>query len=451
MHPGMGMGTQQLAPGMIPMMGATQQIYPLQEFNDLNRNVKRKAKLDLKTIERNVGSLEQKVESLVWDNKLLENKCEEYLSQLQRSADIIEGAKERHTIQIEAYEDKIIELQELLDCEKSASSKLESEIDKLIMINQKSNMSSQKEQVELGSMIQEARQQKLQLEKLVEDRNSDLDEMREELRMMTLQKDGLSRQNQDLLRENEELKTKLEVEQEKSTRIEKDNRNLKEDYHDLRSENMRFESQNRNLLDRIGDKDRELQRMETELELLQKMVTTISGSHNTQKAPVLEQYNARDSAERYKRQSRNYDKVNSSVIEPKKTRFNAFQYENHNSGALQDSPKIDKMQNYSYDQSASNQKLNASRIRPNHEDSQLTRQGVKSRFNNSDQPSSKPTVQKTAEKPANQQSNILTWDQPYDKKRDHQEMKYESKEERRRKINMNHNEDQGSSELRKSG
>lgn len=92
------------------MMASNQQIYPLQEFNDVGKSSKSKARGELKTIERNVSALEQKVDSLVWDNKLLESKCEEYLSQLQRSADIIESTKEKHKIQIEAYEDKIIEL-----------------------------------------------------------------------------------------------------------------------------------------------------------------------------------------------------------------------------------------------------------------------------------------------------------------------------------------------------
>lgn len=54
---------------------------------------------------------------------------------MQRSADIIESTKEKHKIQIEAYEDKIIELQELLDSEKAVNTKLENEIDKLIAIN----------------------------------------------------------------------------------------------------------------------------------------------------------------------------------------------------------------------------------------------------------------------------------------------------------------------------
>lgn len=94
----MGMNSQQLAPGMMPMMAHNQQMYPLQEFSDLSKSAKRKPKNDLKSIERNVAALEQKVDSLVWDNKLLENKCEEYLSQLQRSADIIESTKEKHKI-----------------------------------------------------------------------------------------------------------------------------------------------------------------------------------------------------------------------------------------------------------------------------------------------------------------------------------------------------------------
>lgn len=51
--------------------------------------------------ERELSTLAETLEREVATNKMLEQKCEEYLSQLQRSADIIESSREKHESEID--------------------------------------------------------------------------------------------------------------------------------------------------------------------------------------------------------------------------------------------------------------------------------------------------------------------------------------------------------------
>lgn len=64
-------------------------------------------------------------------NKLLEQKCEEYLAQLQRSADIIENTRQKHDIQMENIMDKLENTENLLSTAQEKVHQLESELDRL--------------------------------------------------------------------------------------------------------------------------------------------------------------------------------------------------------------------------------------------------------------------------------------------------------------------------------
>src|SRR3990167_85576 len=62
--------------------------------------------------ERELSTLAETLEREVATNKMLEQKCEEYLSQLQRSADIIESSREKHEQEVDHV------LEKLEDCER---------------------------------------------------------------------------------------------------------------------------------------------------------------------------------------------------------------------------------------------------------------------------------------------------------------------------------------------
>lgn len=67
----------------------------------------------------------------VKNNKMLEEKCEEYLNQLQRSADIIESTKEKQKIQLEGYDERLQTLEDILMDEKKKAEGLEFENERL--------------------------------------------------------------------------------------------------------------------------------------------------------------------------------------------------------------------------------------------------------------------------------------------------------------------------------
>lgn len=74
---------------------------PLENLNEdrnSGKKVNKKSRNELRALEKKVQTLDNEISMLRGDNELLENKCEEYLSQLQRSADIIESSKNKHKI-----------------------------------------------------------------------------------------------------------------------------------------------------------------------------------------------------------------------------------------------------------------------------------------------------------------------------------------------------------------
>lgn len=68
----------------------------------------------IEDLQEKLRILNEDYELEVKNSKMLEEKCEEYLNQLQRSADIIESTKEKQRSQIEAYEEKIQALEDII-------------------------------------------------------------------------------------------------------------------------------------------------------------------------------------------------------------------------------------------------------------------------------------------------------------------------------------------------
>ena len=79
--------------------------------------------------ERRVAALADTVERERATIGVLEHKCEEYLSQLQRSADIIELGRDREDRERMRFEDKIEDLERRLDVERGRRQTAEEERD----------------------------------------------------------------------------------------------------------------------------------------------------------------------------------------------------------------------------------------------------------------------------------------------------------------------------------
>ena len=155
--------------------------------------------------------------------------------------------------------------------------------------------------------------------------------------------------------------------------------------------------------------------MEMELELLQKMVASIS-TQNAQKVPTPDQYYARDSIDRHRRLPRVQEYANSPVNEHKRARF---QVDEKKYEARDESPLNQRRNNF--DQArysgSKERKYNARSFR-NEEEIQPVKQVTKNRFNPKEAQEQLTATKKVQEKPGNLQTNILTWDQPYDKMKD---------------------------------
>ena len=78
----------------------------------------------IEELEKKIQNLTEDLEIEVGNNKVLEQKCEEYLGQLQRSADIIESTKGKQKIQIDNYDDKIQTMEDILVEEKARNEEL---------------------------------------------------------------------------------------------------------------------------------------------------------------------------------------------------------------------------------------------------------------------------------------------------------------------------------------
>lgn len=79
--------------------------------------------------ERRLGVLAETVDRERATISILEAKCEEYLSQLQRSADIIEIGREREDRDRNRYEEKIDDLERRLEEERLRRESIEEERD----------------------------------------------------------------------------------------------------------------------------------------------------------------------------------------------------------------------------------------------------------------------------------------------------------------------------------
>lgn len=78
------------------------------QIHELNEHVRYLSEGIEKELENN---------KVISNNQILEQKCEEYLSQLQRSADIIENTKEKNAMQLEHMNERLEDLENSLKAE----------------------------------------------------------------------------------------------------------------------------------------------------------------------------------------------------------------------------------------------------------------------------------------------------------------------------------------------
>ena len=109
-----------MAQSMMPMMAPTNlQAGPLiSPLISGQMQQQEDQQIELEELREKVKMLEEELENEVGNNKLLEEKCEEYLGQLQRSADIIESTKGKQSLQVAEYEEKVASLRDLWEEER---------------------------------------------------------------------------------------------------------------------------------------------------------------------------------------------------------------------------------------------------------------------------------------------------------------------------------------------
>ena len=436
-------------PTMMPLMGQNIGLQPLSDLKQ-EKSGKKYSRNELKQYEKKIRVLESEKHQLQKDNELLEDKCEEYLSQLQRSADIIKSTKDKQRIQIEAYEDKILELQDTLDSKKNINRNMENEVEKLLRLNEELNIRELAEHGELGNMIQDLRMKNGILEKSLEERLLDFQDLKEDLRLIQNQRDNLLRENEDLIQQIQDRKTKTEIEDDKYFNLETDYKNLKEDYQILRGDNIKFEAQNSSLYDRLGDKDKELDRMRAELEMLQRMISSLS-QKNSREIPSPQQYYARDTIDRSNQFRHQKEYKDSPGTKNQKLRFQ------QDEDLLNSPVKINSNKSYRFDSHKETRHQNdnlhdQTNNRRNYDQRQYPENDANKEYNRIDNRKSidEMEISKATNhgRVSDQSGNILTWDQPYEKKRDNHEIKYEEKEARRRKLNDSHNYKDGAFQAR---
>jgi chromosome segregation ATPase len=83
------------------------------------------AELEIAALKRKVDMLNRELDREISNSKLFEKKCEEYLNQLQRSADIIESLRAKHELESENYENRIHTLTDAIKDQKEKNYDLE--------------------------------------------------------------------------------------------------------------------------------------------------------------------------------------------------------------------------------------------------------------------------------------------------------------------------------------
>jgi hypothetical protein len=148
-------------------------------------------------------------------NKLLEQKCEEYLAQLQRSADIIENTRQKHDLQTENLMDKLENAESQLASAQEKVQQLESELDRLdrdLRRERAERESEVGETVATKEVLQRKDQAALELRARLSELEGELAGLRSEQALLKADKhrlederDGLRR---DLDRADKELRLK---------------------------------------------------------------------------------------------------------------------------------------------------------------------------------------------------------------------------------------------------
>merc|ERR1711935_1024448 len=81
--------------------------FPQTQTQPLPSEDTEEAELEIAALKRKVDMLNRELDREISNSKLFEKKCEEYLNQLQRSADIIESLRAKHELEVENYENRI--------------------------------------------------------------------------------------------------------------------------------------------------------------------------------------------------------------------------------------------------------------------------------------------------------------------------------------------------------
>ena len=242
------------------------------------------------------------------NSKVLEGKCEEYLSQLQRSADIIENSKLKQQSHIQELEDRLMEMEEIIEQERESNQLLDDENQQLK--NELDGILEDKNGDE--ALATRYRRQITEKDDVIDDLREKLQELDKNLIRQEDDNVVLREDKEDLKAENEKLKAELErVKRDKSIEdqdldrkestirdLEDQIERLKDTLFDYKEENIQLKALKENFHYRISDKEKEIERLRGELSMLERIV---------QRDQLLN----RDHSIRLKNRDRNLDRVSS--------------------------------------------------------------------------------------------------------------------------------------------
>ena len=209
--------------------------------------------LEIVALKRKTDIFNQELDREVNNSKILEKKCEEYLSQLQRSADIIESLRAKHNLEIDNYENRLQNISDILKDQKEKNYDMEE-------INQKLN----DEIYDAKNRGENENAQKYELKTQTDDLHIKNESLQKDLDMkntiIDTKDSSIDKQNQEM----NILDDKINANKQYINQIEEDNRKKDLDYAKLEVEERGFKNRINELEFRIEDMHKEYDELKNE-------------------------------------------------------------------------------------------------------------------------------------------------------------------------------------------
>ena len=249
-----------------------------QEANEEIENLQ----AELARLRKDNSKLNSELDQEFENNRVLEQKCEEYLNQLQRSADIIENAKERQKMEFERMEDRLVDLEDALAAERTKASDFENENRRLkedLDILKKDRDGDTHEFDRLRDDIIKGREKAKELEEQLEKaraaaerKDQEVDGLKNQISNLTIDRDKITNRMEfledQLDAKDKELKNVIASEDTLNRELRATESRLSE----LQEDNKKLGDDRERMYDRLDEKQEENNRLKEEIFLLKKMM-----------------------------------------------------------------------------------------------------------------------------------------------------------------------------------